>query len=586
MDTNFFLAVDKRKNKEKFTLLKEVLNRVHRECPLYITKRIFNELPHDFKEIARLYFKTMTVKDSTEFSRFCTRYKNFLGYSKKRNEPADLSLIFSALKDNKKSFVVTNDEGFLRVKKVCKIPNVEIIEPTDFFSKLIEDFEFEEGFIEKIEQLILFFAEYFIMYRLTGKKKPRPIERILKSILTFGTHLVESSPSEGPPQDYQNAILTYLEKGAIDKQDQALIRPIIPLLEPLKEYKSDLHDSHSIRYLYLKTSENLQQLDNISSNLEIANHLDEVKTIISKQIFKIRIQETVHYLSECYFDEAFTHFRLVLESDWRFRISKERELSLKLLYGIFLLNLREFAFLEYIISEGFWDGFPHLNKIFGIFNEIRHEDVINSTLKSFLSQVDDSDIKLFYDLGLYFSNTGNSLGLRIFMLLFQMEEEELAKLEWSRQFLERFLLEVRIKRKDITDEMRAKLSDFLEPQMLEDNTKSVFDSSNELNEFTPVGEAPYFYRQPFYLIESVHANGKIEAYCWNTNIKSIVILKFPAAHEAHLKNVRAIKIKQGYIKTKRISFRDRAKKPGRIIIMLNVDCDITFQRFQLELEKK
>ncbi len=177
------------------------------------------------------------------------------------------------------------------------------------------------------------------------------------------------------------------------------------------------------------------------------------------------------------------------------------------------------------------------------------------------------------------------MGLKIFNLIFQLDNEKFKSLEWANRFLERHLLELRIHQLEITDEIRDKFLSFLESSKLEDNTESKLDRNYELGEFTSIEKAPYFYSQPFFLINYQSAKEGIEAFCWNNNIRSIIILEIPNEMKAHLENVRSLKVKEGKIKTKNIPITERGQKHARIIIRVHETSDLKFQRFKIQVDE-
>ena len=102
-----------------------------------------------------------------------------------------------------------------------------------------------------------------------------------------------------------------------------------------------------------------------------------------------------------------------------------------------------------------------------------------------------------------------------------------------------------------------------------------------LEEFTPLDNTKFIFRQRYYLIQFEKVNGFYEAYCWNDNIKSIVILKIPNKCAEHLENVRYLKIKEGNIMTKNVPLGKKIK--GRIMIFLDDNCILEYNRFKMEI---
>ena len=129
--------------------------------------------------------------------------------------------------------------------------------------------------------------------------------------------------------------------------------------------------------------------------------------------------------------------------------------------------------------------------------------------------------------------------------------------------------------------MRTRFLRFFGPEILEDNTRIKFDRSNELNEFTPIEKCPYFYRQRFFMIKYEENKEFYQVFCWNENIKSIVLLEFPKKLCPNLKNIRWLQISKGKIKTKGVPFN--MKRRVRIITKLNDDCILKERRFKINI---
>lgn len=610
-DTNFFLPANS--DEESLTTLKVLLSKIRTKYPLYTTVRIKRELNSSkFRDQIRALFNIERVEDSDEFTTFCRENKCYLGYSKKLNEPADLSLVYAASKSREKSYIITNDEGFLSVKKKRRnlMRNVDILEPTDFLKDVLINSEFDDGFNKKIEELIISYAEHFIMYRLGAESGKRPIERILKSILSFSqnitsysseTTIASNSAETILPEKYKTPLTKYIRNEHMSNAEQNLLTPALKFFKPIASYyksysisengliknisgvNGDLDVKYFTNLLYLQIPELLEELSTSeqSDNNTILKYTPALQRILLKELLSIRIQQTVSFLKDCYFDEAFYHFRPIMESHWNIPISKERKGILKLLFGIFLLNLQDFHLFEYLLEEEFWDEYPRLTALFEtLFSTVRQESTLEGIdISETLSK---GDFNLIYHLGLYFANTGNILGLKIFGLFFQLDAEKLAEFEWHTELLERYLLELRINQEEITDQMKEKFLTFLDAQKLQDNTHTKLDSKNELEKFTPIDKAPYLYQQQFFLINHQRVDDGIEAYCWNDIIRSIMIIKFPPNLNVHLENVRTINIKEGKIKTNKIPLIDRNHKHARIVIEIHKNAKLEFKKFNID----
>lgn len=604
-DTNFFLPATK--SKENLITLKTLLSEIKHKYPLYTTRRIKSELDiGKFKDIIHVFFTVVKVEDSDDFREFCRENKRFLGLSKSFGEPADLSLAYIASKSPEKEYIVTNDEGFLLAKNNNEdlMRNVEIWEPTDFLKDVLVNNDFDDELERKIEELIISYAEHFIMHRLEIKKGKRPIERILRSILAFGQNISSYSTESTLPENYRINLRKYIHNKDLSYDERNAIKPAIKYFKPFAKYYAscksgseiEVKASHrngtksninySINLLYLQMPELLDELNVIefTKKDDILQFIPALRDLILKEIFSIRIQQTVSYLKDCYFDEAFYHFRPILETYWSIPFSKERKSILKLLFGIFLLNLQDFQLFKFLLEEQFWDEYPRLNTLFETLFRAEQKELKLDNL-DVSKKFSEEDLNLLYHLGLYFANTGNRLGLEIFNLFFHLDNEILANLDWYREFLERYLLELRIHQIEISNEMKEKFLAFLQPRKLQNNTGSKLDRNYELEEFTAIKEAPYFYRQPFFLINYHLKNNVVEAFCWNNTIRSIVILKIPQDVDIHLENVRSIKIEEGYVRTKKISPMIRNKKNARIIIEMNKMVELGFERFEIRVEK-
>lgn len=596
LDANFFIPAEKFHH--YLTTFNDVIafiGRKKKEYSLKITKRVSNEVKR-FSNLIHIYFKTVTIENSQEFRDYCKETRFAIGYSKEKKEPADNSLAFAALTSENDAFIVTNDEGFLKIKrkKPNLLKNVEIIEPTDFLKKIMLEVE-DDDFKERIRFLIIHYSEHFITFRL---KNQRSITRILESLLVVGTitTLVPIStkigtPQKGLPKRDMNALERFISNQTLTDQEKNRLKPIASVFEPFADYYKSVginpQNAHNnlTGFLYLKFPElllNLRQLalmEKKDGEKEILNYTYTLERFMLKKMFSIRIKETIQYYNECDFKKAFLHFKPLLESDWQsLKLSSEKKSVLKFLYGIFLLNVEDLEFLEYLITNDFWEEFKNIDQIFKIlFNIVKGID-------SEIQNLTDSRIQLFYNLGLYYANSGSPFGFNIFNAIFQLDRRGLENLEWYKDFLKRYLLEIRINQKEISEAMKIKFLKFF-PTSLDDNTNSTFDRNYELKEFTPIDDTPTFYRQVLYFITMKELDHFIEAYCWNDMIRSIVLLQIPRKLCPRLKNVKTLQIKSGNIKTKKILPMDKKKKKARIIIELDENFHLDLERFQMKISK-
>ncbi len=594
-DANFFIPAQGDKN--FLTTLKELVRAANLKKDKYIlktTKHITKEI-QGFLDIIHLYFITIIVDDTPEFRNFQKQTIYAIGRSKALGEPADCSLAYQASLSTTRCFVVSNDDGFQDIKKDLPllIKNVEVIEPTEFFKMVMLEIE-DESLKKKIQALIIHYADYFIRYRLEHKwKYPRPISRILESLLVFSTAPPEIlAELEEEPEKEQKIPLSDKDRTLLDKllANQSLnsiellrLKPVQEIFKPFADYYNSLNkNTHKMltKALYLKFPEILLKLRQAEpeTNEDILNSSSALKKIAILKMFEIRIKETISYFKECDFNEAFFHFRTLLESDWNINLSAEKKSILKFLYGIFLLNVQDFEFFSYIFEVGYWKEFTSLNQIFSFLIGLRTEKTAMD-----VNTLPIQDLQLIYNLGLYFCNTNNPLGLRIFKALFELNADTLKSLEWHLDFLKCHLLELRIRQEQISDTAEQKFLGFLSPDSFKDHTRAPFDSSSEVKEFTPVESTKLLFSQPFYFAqESAPLNGYRELYCWNDYIRSIVILLVPEKLWVPYANLKTIAIKSGNIKTKGVP-REKKQK-ARIIIVLDEDCKLDFQRFTLDVE--
>jgi len=127
IDSNFFIAA---REARQLPLLKRLFAQLRTNHQFHMTKMIRGEL-HFFNDIIGLYFKVVSIENSTEFRNFCSSVRYSLGNSKSNNEPADQSLAFAAAQSDNDNYLVSNDEGFKGAKKIKQgfMSNVQIIEP-------------------------------------------------------------------------------------------------------------------------------------------------------------------------------------------------------------------------------------------------------------------------------------------------------------------------------------------------------------------------------------------------------------------------------------------------------------------------
>ena len=182
-DANFFIPARSSPNYE--STFKQIISKIGRQKDKYtlrITKLVSKEI-QGFETLIHALFKVTHVPNDKDFQDFCNKVDRFIGRSKKWDEPADASLIYAALQLEKKSVIVSSDEGFMRIKRYFRdiMKNINVIEPTTFLKHVLLYIE-DKNFKEEIKQLILYYAEHFIKFLMNHN---RPIERILESLLIF-----------------------------------------------------------------------------------------------------------------------------------------------------------------------------------------------------------------------------------------------------------------------------------------------------------------------------------------------------------------------------------------------------------------
>ena len=585
-DANFFIPSDGFQHHR--TTLKLILSHFWKQKDKYtlkITKRVTNEVK-SFLDIIRLYFKILEVEITPDFTKFIQETKYAVGLSKAKREPADQSLLYAAIQSGTKCCIVTNDDGFFRIKRARKdlMKNVDVLEPTDFFKQILIEIE-DERFLQDIKALILRYAEHFITYLL---KDDRSIERILESLLVINTEKLEEreqqeiiTKSQLSLED-KTLISNYIKGQPLHSHESSQMNVLKPVLNPFLLYHRSSIDKkdHNLitRSLYVNFPESINKLKELSkqSHEKILENSDDIILLLKKEIFNIRVNETLYYAKNCQFNEAFFHFSSILESDWGFTLGIDIFSRVKFLYGIFLLNIQHFDYLMYLYEHDFWKEFVEIDELFKLLILISKEDYSNTTLA-----LNKKDLNLLYNLGLYYCNTNNTLGLKIFKTLINLELTTLRGLEWHEEFMKRFLLEIRIHQEKLDVKTKSTLLKFLEERELEDNTSSKFDSSSELNDFTPINEIKLLFREVFFLINFEEDNSKFKIHCWNNKIRSVVYIFLPNTLVSHLENVKSFRILSGSIKTKRVSRGSNIK--ARIIIILQDNCIIEFNRFRMDI---
>ena len=149
-----------------------------------------------------------------------------------------------------------------------------------------------------------------------------------------------------------------------------------------------------------------------------------------------------------------------------------------------------------MVEQDFWTEILSLKHLFNNFLSIKETNQLKAP-----ENLEEKDLKLMYNLGRYYCNTGNEFGLQIFNALFQVDREILANLAWHEEFLKRYILELHIYNESITDKMEEKFLTFLEKRALEENKNNRLDRTYTLDNFTPIEDAAYIFRQEFYLIK-------------------------------------------------------------------------------------
>lgn len=584
-DANFFIPSQSSPDYEStFKQIISILGTQRSKYTLRITKLISKEI-HGLESLIHALFKVTNVPKDKDFQDFCKKMDRFISPSKGLEEPADASLIYAALQLEKNCVIVSSDEGFMRVKRNNRelMKNIKLIEPTSFLKHVLLYNE-DENFKKKIKQLILHYAEYFIKYLMNYN---RPIERILESLLILDIQapiikelLPENQKYDSLTEEDEKIIKNFLEEKTLTSSEQERVLPIKEILYPLKHFYMSLgKDNHKTitRTLYVSLSDLLYEIRQLSEREgEISQYKSALEYFLRSEVFNIHIQETIHFFKDCYFDEAFYHFRSLIESDWNLMLSEEIIGILKFLYGVFLLNVRDFEFFNYLFKGGFWKSYSHINSIFHILSEIKEGKLPD------LSNLTDSDLFFIYNLGQYYCNTRNELGHLIFNVIFSLKEEKLKILTWHEEFLYRYVRDLRVNQIDINDEIQNKILHFLPEKCLENNTNINFDTTLTLHDFLPIENANSLYKQPFYMAHMEENDKTYEVLCWNETIKSFVLLEIPRELNINLKNANSLKIKSGNIKTKNVPMKK--KKIARVVILLDETCKLDFEQFHIEIK--
>ncbi len=575
IDSNFFIAA---REANQIPLLKRLFAQLRTTHQFYITKRIRSEV-HFFNDTINLYFKVITVENSVEFKRFCSSVRYSLKSSKRNNEPADQSLAYAAAQSDNDNYLVSNDEGFKVAKNIKQrfMSNVQIIEPMEFLEMLIPELS-DTSLIKELEGLIIHYADHFIKHRL---KDRRPIESILENLLLYSTIKDSLASIQTLPDNLRILLKRFIANEILTSQEERSIVLIKRYLLPfVTVYSSNDAQEKSLltRSLYIQMPELLSELREAAkdSQEEIFKYHEGIEELIERELFRLRISETIHYFQDCLFEEAYLHFRPLLETNWCFPLKIQTLQNLKLLYGIFQLNFGNFSYVNHLMHVGFWKETSEVKQTFNLLLDIKNGKISNN-----INEYLEDDLSLLYNLGLFFCNTGNIFGLQLFDVLFELTIENLENLDWCKDFLKRYVLELRINQRDVSEEMKTKFLNFLQKKDLENNTLVKFDRNSEVPELTAIEDTNFLFKQPFYLMRAEEQEKHNKTYCWSDGIRSIVSLIIPKRIYSNLKNVRSIQILNGDIKTKKPSPKE--KKNARIFIELDENCKLNLERFKLNI---
>jgi hypothetical protein len=574
-DSNFFIAA---REARQIPLLKRLFAQLRTTHQFYMTKRIKSEL-FFFNDTINLYFKVMTVENSTEFKRFCTSVRYCLKNSKSFNEPADQSLAFAAAQSDNDNFLVTNDEGFKGAKRIKQrfMSNVCVIEPMEFLEFVIPELS-DKNLIRELEKLIIHYADHFIKHRL---KDQRPIENILENLLLYNTIKDSLVSIQTLPDDLRILLKRFIANEILTSQEERSIvlikRYLLPFVPVYSENDAQKR-SLLTKSLYLQIPELLSELreEAKDSQKKIYKFHEGIEELIERELFRLRITETIHYFQDCLFEEAYLHFSPLLETNWCFPLKIQTLQNLKLLYGIFQLSFGNFSYINHLMDVGFWKETSEVKQTFNLLLEIKNGKISNN-----INEYLEDDLSLLYNLGLFFCNTGNIFGLQLFDVLFELTIENLENLDWRKDFLKRYVLELRINQREVSEEMKTKFLNFLQKKDLENNTLVKFDRNSEVPELTAIEDTNFLFKQPFYLMRAEEQEEYNKTYCWSDGIRSIVSIIIPKRIYSNLKNVKSIQILSGNIKTKKPSPKE--KKNARIFIELDENCELNLERFKLNI---
>ncbi len=575
IDSNFFIAA---REARQLPLLKRFFAQLRTIHQFNMTKMIKSEVLF-FREPIDIYFKVISVENSASFRNFCASVRFCLKNSKRNDEPADQSLAYGAAQSDNDNYLVTNDEGFKKAKENQQrfMSNVRVIEPMKFLELVIPDIT-DSNLIKDLEKLIIHFADHFIKYRLRDQ---RPIESILENLLLYSSIKDSLVPIQTLPDDLRLLLQRFIAKEILTPDEDRRIVLIKRYLLPfVSVYSSNDAQERNLltKSLYIQMPELLSDLrrETDESQNEIYKYRKGIEELIERELFRVRIEETIHYFQDCLFEDAFLHFSPLLETNWGFPMKIQTLQNLKLLYGIFQLSFGNFSYINHLMDVGFWKETSEVKQTFNLLIAIRNGQIPHN-INDYL----EDDLSLLYNLGLFFCNTGNNFGLQLFDALFELSIESLEKLEWHKEFLKRYVLELRISQREFSAETNAKLLNFLQKKDLENNTSVKFDRNSEVTESTAVENTNFLFKQPFYLMRTEEQDKYNKTYCWSDGIRSIVSLLIPKQICLNLKNVRSIQILNGNIKTKRPSPKE--KKTARIFIELDENCTLNLERFKLNI---
>ncbi|MHA1657953.1 MAG: type II toxin-antitoxin system VapC family toxin, partial [Promethearchaeota archaeon] len=272
-DANFFIPAGKFKH--HYITLKRIINVIRNKYKLKITSLVRKEIRH-FDDIIKLYFETERVEDTADFRQFCNASEFAIGKSKKEREHADASLAYSAAHETSNTYIVSNDEGFIRLKnrKPDLLKNVEIIEPTDFMKVVMFEVD-DNDFKDEIKALIILYAEHFITYLLEDK---RSIGRILESLLTNKeepmpkvSSLIGVSGTHQLSKEDEIIFENYILNKKLEPSDKKRFKVILDLFKPFIDYYQSFNaENHQLltKLLYIYFPELLTKLRLISESLE------------------------------------------------------------------------------------------------------------------------------------------------------------------------------------------------------------------------------------------------------------------------------------------------------------------------------